>query len=377
MEILKNILYFFRRNTLFAIFLLIFIISLTGAYIFYLVESGKNPELHSFSQAVWWVLVTITTVGYGDIVPNTEVGQFVGVFVIFTGIALVSLLTATISSVFVTQKLREEKGLEQITVKNHIIICGWNRTAEQIISVIFKNRENQPLVIVNQLAEEMVQNLIYKFKGKPLHYVRGDFAHEEILNLANIQHAKTVIIIPNSITGSNQISDEKTILTAFTVKAIQPKIKVYTHIMDKENAAYLKKAQVDDYIISDDFSGMLMGEMVTEPGVSQSLSAIMGKEQNEHITRLPVAEEHVGKTFGEILHFYRHKNIMPIAIVKENKPVSIMDVISRDDSFLDAFIEKKFKEAGRTLRKGPQLDVQLNPPDETILEKDTFLVVIK
>ena len=77
------------------------------------------------------------------------------------------------------------------------------------------------------------------------------------------------------------------------------------------------------------------------------------------------------------MHVYRHKNIMPIAIVKENKPVSIMDVISRDDSFLDAFTEKKFKEAGRTLRKGPQLDVQLNPPDETILEKDTFLVVIK
>ena len=120
-----------------------------------------------------------------------------------------------------------------------------------------------------------------------------------------------------------------------------------------------------------------MGEMVTEPGVSQSISAIMGQEQDEHLMRIPLPESLVGKTFGDALQFYRKKNIMPIAIVKENKPISIIDVISKDDSYLDAFIEKKFKEAGRTLRKGPQLDVRINPPDDVVLEKDTFLVVIK
>ncbi|MCK5076223.1 MAG: potassium channel protein [Calditrichia bacterium] len=245
MNFLKNILSLFRRHLLFTIFLLIFLTSLSGAYIFYVFESGKNPNLHSFSQAVWWVLVSITTVGYGDVVPVTEGGQLLGIFVIFTGVALVSMFTATISSIFVTQRLREEKGLQQITEKNHIILCGWNHTAEQIISVILNKKENRPdessLIMINKLGEDDVQNLMFKFKGKSLHFVRGDFAHEGILNMANIQHAKTVIIIPDTVKGSSGISDEKTILTAFTVKAIQPKIKVYAHITDKENAAYLKK----------------------------------------------------------------------------------------------------------------------------------------
>ncbi len=183
-----------------------------------------------------------------------------------------------------------------------------------------------------------------------------------------------VIIVPDASSGLTARSDEKTILTAFSVKAIQPKIKVYAHILDHDNEPYLKKAQVDDYIVSDSFSGVLMGEMVTEPGVPQSLQNLI---KNEHLERIAVPDELNGKTFGEALTFFRQKNLLPIAIVREQKPLSFSDVLSEDYSYLDEFIERKFREAGRSLRKGAQLDVQTNPPDDTVLEKDSFLVVIK
>jgi voltage-gated potassium channel len=372
----SKIIFFFRKNRLFSIALFIFLISFTGAFIFYFIEYAKNPTLDNFGQAIWWVLVTITTVGYGDIVPSTDAGRLLGIFVIFTGVALVSMFTATISSIFVAQKLKEERGLKQITIKDHILLCGWNHTAEQILKSIFHKPNPPQIVMINQLPEDQVDNINLMFKGFPIFFVRGDFAQEEILNRANLSKAKTVLIVPDASSGLTSKSDEKTILTAFSVKAIQPKIKVYAHIFDKDNEPYLKKAQVEDYIVSDDLSGSLLGEMVISPGIPQSIQLLIKDGESARLQRHPTPEDLIGKTFREALDFYRQRNELPIAIVKEQKPLSLSHILSEDYSDLDKFIEKKFQDAGRSLKKGEFLDIRLNPSDEVVLDKESSLIVI-
>ena len=377
MSFLLKIFYFFRRNLLITILLFIFIISLSGATVFYLIELQSNPALKSFGQAVWWVLVSITTVGYGDIVPVTSAGKFLGIILIFTGVALVSMFTATVSSIFVAQKLKEERGLKQISQTNHIILCGWNHSAEQILNVIFKRHDPPLIVLINQLPDDQVQNIIFKLKGQPLQFVRGDFAQEEILNRANLRKASAVIIVPDMSGGLTSRTDEKTILTAFSVKAIQPKIKVYAHILDRDNEPYIKKAQVEDYIVSDAFTGVLLGEMVVAPGVPQSVQNLLGKGEEEHLLRVKVPEELKGKSFGEAITHFRKEGLLPLALVKEQKSLSLSHVLSEDYSYLDQFIERKFQEAGRSLRKGEHLDIQINPPDTAVIDPESYLILIK
>lgn len=376
-NLISQIISHLRRNLLRSVILLIFLLCLLGAYLFMLIEISRNPALNTFGEAFWWVVVTITTVGYGDVVPVTPYGRILAVLIIFTGVALFSMFTAIISSIFVTQKLKEERGLKQISERNHIILCGWNHTAEQILNIIFQRNRNSSVVIINQLPEDQIQNILLNFKEKSLQFIRGDFAQEEILGRANITKARTVIIIPDASAGITARSDEKTILTAFSVKAIHPKIKVYAHILDHDNEPYLKKAQVEDYIVSDSLSGVMLGEMVVSPGVPQSiLQLIQGGEKGDLI-RQPVPQSLIGKTFGEALKFYREKQELPIAIVKEQKTLSLSQILSEDYSDLDRFIEKKFQEAGRSLKKGDYVDVRLNPPDDLLLEKDFSLIVIK
>ena len=377
MSFIVKLFYFFRRNLLITILLFIFIISLSGATVFYLIELQSNPALKSFGQAVWWVLVSITTVGYGDIVPVTSAGKFLGIILIFTGVALVSMFTATVSSIFVAQKLKEERGLKQISQTNHIILCGWNHSAEQILNVIFKRHDPPLIVLINQLPDDQVQNIIFKFKGQPLQFVRGDFAQEEILNRANLRKASAVIIVPDMSGGLTSRTDEKTILTAFSVKAIQPKIKVYAHILDRDNEPYIKKAQVEDYIVSDAFTGVLLGEMVVAPGVPQSVQNLLGKGEEEHLMRVKVPEELKGKSFGEAITHFRKEGLLPLALVKEQKSLSLSHVLSEDYSYLDQFIERKFQEAGRSLRKGEHLDIQINPPDTAVIDPESYLILIK
>ena len=83
-------------------------------------------------DAIYWAVVTITTVGYGDIVPSSKVGKIFALMIIISGPALLSLITATIASIFVERKIREGKGLEAVKDRGHIIICGWNENGEKV-----------------------------------------------------------------------------------------------------------------------------------------------------------------------------------------------------------------------------------------------------
>jgi voltage-gated potassium channel len=371
-----QVISFFRKNLLLTVIFFIAVISSVGSFIFYSIELEQNPYFDSFGEALWWVMVSITTVGYGDIVPVTPYGRILATLIIFTGVALFSMFTALVSSVFVTQKLKEERGLKQIAERNHILLCGWNHTAEQILKIIFNRSQNTSLVIINQLPEDQIQTILLNFKNKRLQFIRGDFAQEEILNRANISKARAVIIIPDSTATLTAKSDEKTILTAFSVKAVNSKIKVYAHIIDRDNEPYLKKAQVDDYIVSDDYSGVLLGEMITDPGIPQSIKQLLRGGKNGSLSRKPVPAELVGKTFTDAIGFFREKNQLPIAVVKEQKTLSLSQILTEDYSELDKFIEKKFQQAGKSLKKGDHLDIQLNPSDSLLLEKDHSLIVI-
>lgn len=85
---------------LLTIFLVLLVIELAGASIYYVESASPDANITSASDALWWGLVTITTVGYGDQYPVTGVGRVIGVFLLFAGIGLFSVLTGFIANVF-------------------------------------------------------------------------------------------------------------------------------------------------------------------------------------------------------------------------------------------------------------------------------------
>ena len=70
---------------------------LSFGFIFYLVE----PQIKTFGDGIWWALVTITTVGYGDITPATTLGKFVAGTLMFVGLGLIATVTAIVSAKFI------------------------------------------------------------------------------------------------------------------------------------------------------------------------------------------------------------------------------------------------------------------------------------
>lgn len=81
------------------------------------VEGGENASIHSFADALWWAVVTITTVGYGDMVPVTVAGRAIGFVLMFGGIAFFSGLTANFASFLVRREEPQKKALDHLTTE--------------------------------------------------------------------------------------------------------------------------------------------------------------------------------------------------------------------------------------------------------------------
>lgn len=85
-----------------------------GATVVASVEGGEGASIHSFADALWWAVVTITTVGYGDMVPVTLVGRAVAFVLMLGGIAFFSGVTANLASFLIKSHDTEKKAMSQL-----------------------------------------------------------------------------------------------------------------------------------------------------------------------------------------------------------------------------------------------------------------------
>jgi voltage-gated potassium channel len=96
---------------LLTIFLVLLVIEAAGASIYYVESGDPDANIGSASDALWWGIVTITTVGYGDQFPVTQLGRVIGVFLLLSGIGLFSVLTGFIANVFLAPPKREPEAV--------------------------------------------------------------------------------------------------------------------------------------------------------------------------------------------------------------------------------------------------------------------------
>lgn len=89
------------------------VVLLFSSVAFFLVESGVNPEVTTFEDSLWYVIQTITTVGYGDVVPDTQWGRVIGVVAMISAIGISSLLTAATTSSLMNKFRQEREALQE------------------------------------------------------------------------------------------------------------------------------------------------------------------------------------------------------------------------------------------------------------------------
>ena len=383
LQSLKAVLFVLKREKFFYILGITFVVLLGGAISFYFLERGTNKTVESIGSAIYWAFISMTTTGYGDVSPATAGGRVVAVIVVVSGLLLLSLVTATIASVFVEKKIREGKGLEPVKLEDHIVLCGWNSNAEDVIAELLRSlpEEKIRLVLVNELAEDKIEALKYKYRRHGFKFLRGDFAHEEVLERVNITKARSAIILADT---SGQLSlektDEHTILGTLAVKSLAPEVKTCAELLNPENRQHLRRANVDEIVVRGEHVGNLLANATVSPGLPRVFSLLLSPEEENKMWKVEIPSSYVGKTAGELAAYFRDNGqALLLALLSERKSLALDKILTDDYSAIDQFIKRKFEEADKDFfGKKERVQVVLNPAhDVVIVEEDSAVVLAR
>ena len=381
LKLLKILPKLYRERFFQVVVVAICVVFLSAVGVLYYEKFRNDSNIYSLWDGIWWAVVTMTTVGYGDKYPVSPGGRLVGLILIFSGVGLMSLFTATIASVFVGKKIKEEKGLETIKEKDHIVICGWNRHTEEVLQGLttYGAVKDATIVLINELSVDEIDPLKLKYSKFNLKFLRGNYVHEDVLLRANITKAKFALIMADNIgTHAEDRLDERTTLAVLAIKSLAPSVKTIAELLDGENKPHLKRAGVDEIIVRGEHIGSLLASAINSPGVPRLYSAMLSLGDGSKLWRTEIPRQFVGSSFKELFAYYREKQqAILIGILQEKKVMKLDDLLSDNTSALDIFIKEKIKEAKKELlHEKDETRVIINPEDGYVIGSNDFAVII-
>ena len=388
LKLLKSYYSLLKKENLFKILLITCAVVFLGGTAVYFIEKSFAPDpgavnIKSIFDAIWWGFVTIFTVGYGDRFPVSAAGRVVAVMLMIVGVSFISVLTATISSIFVEKRIKEGRGLEQVNLNNHFVICGWNDNIDRILENIKLNTEGDAgIVLLCNIAEEKINELKYRHEELRISFVRGEATQETVLKRANIQLARGIILLADTtLEGGDKAADDRTLIAALAIKNLAPDVILCAEIKNKDNELHMRRAKVDEIIYDGEFSGFLMANAVIQPGYISAFRELMTMSMGNDIMKIPIPEGFRGKAFQELSEHFRKKfSAILIGVISEDKKMTLDDILSDDSSAIDLFIKRKFQEAGDDYFGGEKrrIKVNVNPPDGYVIkDTDSALVIAK
>jgi voltage-gated potassium channel len=327
---IKQIYLQLRKENLFKVILAITLLMTIGSLLFFVFE--KNVKM---TDAVWWSIVTLTTVGYGDISPTTVGGKLVGIGIMMAGIGFLGFFTASVATIFVENRLLENKGMKATRMTHHIILCGWNFRGSDIVEELRADPKTSgiQLAVIADLNDKPIDD-------PNLHFIKGEVDPDH-LKKANIGQAQTVIILSDDRLDA-YARDAKTILNTLTVKNQCPNVYTCVELMDPKNVQHCKMAQADEIIVVGEISTNLLVQAALDHGMTRMISELVSNRYGHELYKVKCPAQLVGSSFFHAL-----------CELKKKEGIICLGVTSRSGN-----------------------EIKVNPESDYRLQKDDRLIII-
>ncbi len=285
------------------VFLVVFVT--TSTVTTFLFEYGHNEAFDDLKSTLWWQIITFSTTGYGDMVPQTTGGRIATVFTIMLGLGVVSFLSGTMASVFVDRKSRLKGGLVDFPkIKGHFVVCGWKINLTALLKEILlfnQDMSADQIVLVSNADPDRVAEIKEDPALRDLKYVRGDYYAESTLNRASVKQSKKVIILADRLESASIAEvDSKTVMTVLAIKAMSRDIFVCAEVLDKKYVNYLKQAMCDEIILVRDYAQRMLANASALDGISHVLYDMISPEGSDaRLSTIDIPREFILGEYGK------------------------------------------------------------------------------
>jgi Trk K+ transport system NAD-binding subunit len=251
---------------------------------FFVLEGGRVDFLDSF----YWGAVTLSTVGYGDLVPTNETARLFTIGVLFTQIFLGGYLFSVIVGVVSEESQKRLLGTLGTDLKDHTVVLGYGPIGQACVRELLL--ADQQIAVVAEHPEE-VANIRSLNNGHGPYATYGPPADPEILKRANIETAHSVVVCTED--------DTTTLIAALNVRSLSSTIRIVVSVNRPELKTTLRTAGVTYVASPGDMGGRLCASAAFQPEVANAIEDISeegdGADIREYMltTRTPISAQSV------------------------------------------------------------------------------------
>ena len=277
---------------------------LIGSFGFYVL----GGDSWTWADSIYMTVITLSTVGYGEVHPLTEAGKLWSVLVIIFGVTGIGVLIRTFREEFMQiEQFRKNKMMKNISkLKNHFVICGYGRMG----AVIAKELHDKLLdFVIIEINDQKVD----KIRAKGMFCVHGDATSEETLQAARIDNAAGVAVVLDT--------DQENLFVTMSMKTKNPELFILSRCSLDGNKAKLIRAGANKVVNPYTAGGHRMAEMLSKPQVEDSISVFSPKHAELNLTLDEISLKNLTQYEGVPIKNSKIKedyDVMVVGIINKN-----------------------------------------------------------
>ena len=313
-------------NKKFLVIIYFMFLLLFGSIGFYIL----GGEEWSWIDSIYMTVITLSTVGYGEVHPLTDAAKVLSILIIIFGVTGIGVLIRTFREEFIQiDQYRKNKIMKNISnLKNHFVICGYGRMGAVIAKEL--NEKNLDFVIVE--SNDQKADII---RAKGWFCVHGDATSEETLTSARVDQASGVAVVLDT--------DQDNLFVTMSMKTTNPELFILSRCSKDDNKSKLIRAGANKVVNPYTAGGHRMAEILLKPQVEDSISVLSPKHAKMNLTLDEISLKNLDRYDGILIKDSK---------IREDYDVTIIGII---------------RNTGESL---------INPEPDTILNtSDTILLI--
>lgn len=270
-------------------------IIVTVSLLLWLDRDGLRDNAHPdrairFADVFYFTVVSLTTVGYGDIAPVSEQARLINAILLTPIRVFLWALFLGTAYELALQRYQERTQLERLKVRlnRHIIVCGYGVKGRAIITELLAHGHKPEDIVVIEPNEEAAQECA----AQEFVTLRGDASSEAILKAAVIDRAEHILVASDR--------DDVCVLICLTARALAPHVRIIASAREEENVKLIYRAGADMVISPSVSGGRLMAAAVRQHAVPEFIEDILSFGKGVDAAEKTVRPQEAGRFAGDL-----------------------------------------------------------------------------
>lgn len=279
--------HFFRR-----LFLGLFLCVLASALLVAVLEGPRDSPgafADKLSESFYWSVTMVLGSGDSSYVHSWP-GYVVSWLLVLFGVAIVASITGALVGFVIDFLIKEGQGMGASGYRDHIVVCGWNSTARDLVAELDTDDYAARVVVITEADKSPVP-------GNRAYFVNGDITATDDLVRTGVEDALAVVICPAD--ASNE-ADMRSILCAMAVKELAPGVRTVVEVNNPTHVDHFRRAGADEVLVTSRIASRLLARSSLYPGLAELVTDIVSGGEGSELYRVTLPEEYLGLSVDEL-----------------------------------------------------------------------------